>query len=548
MPIYLGPTLTAALWWPLLRKMIRISKVSRITSLADFIASRYGKSMALGALASCIAVFGIVPYISLQLRAVSISFTLLGHPADLAGKIGIGEPFTFNDTAFYVSIMLAIFAILFGTRHLDVTEHHEGLVAAIAFESVVKLVAFLAVGVFVTYGMFDGLGDIYRRAAAVPELRALFTFGDTNAELAGWGGLLLLSMLAILFLPRQFQMSVVENRDERFLAEASWLFPLYLLIINVFVLPIAFAGRLYFAAGNVDADTFVLTLPLAADREKLALLVFVGGLSAASSMVIVAAVALSTMVSNDLVVPILLRLRWLDLTRGDDLGALLLRIRRVAIAVILALGYLYLRLTGTSVSLVSIGLVSFAAVAQLAPAILGGMYWKGGTRAGALAGLLGGFLVWTYTLPLPSLVASGWLSSSLIDQGPFGAGWLRPYRLFGLDGLDPISHSLFWSLLVNIGAYVGVSLFTRQSVAEQVQARLFVDIFQHSSHSDAAPLWRGTASVENLRTLLQRFLGADRANAEFNAQRAPPRARFFTQPRGRRRAGAASPSRCACGG
>ncbi|MFN8496151.1 MAG: sensor histidine kinase [Caldilineaceae bacterium] len=515
LPIYLGPTLAAALWWFILRKIIRISKVNRITSIADFVASRYGKSTALGALVTIIAVVGIVPYISLQLKAVSTSFNLLWNYPQLNTTTPLADMFTLADTAYLAAILLAVFAILFGTRHLDVTEHHEGLVAAVAFESVIKLVAFCAVGVFVTFGLYRGFGDVFNQAATVPQLRALFVITANGPQLSaadaysGWTWLIFLSMLAILFLPRQFQIAVVENVDERHLRKAIWLFPLYLLAINIFVLPIAFGGLLHFAGQPVDADTFVLTLPLAAGREMLALLVYIGGFSAAASMVIVETVALSTMVSNDLVMPLVLRT--LHLAEQGDLSAMVLGIRRVTIALLLMLGYIYLHFTSATSSLVNIGLISFAAVAQFAPAILGGIYWKGGTRRGALIGLTAGFLVWSYTLPLPTLVGSSWLPATLLAQGPFGIAWLHPYHLFGLQDLDPVSHSLFWSMLVNIGGYVGFSLFGQQDVLEASQARLFVDVFNYSHNGEILPLWRGTATVQSLRALLERFLGEQRA-------------------------------------
>ncbi|MCB0185381.1 MAG: histidine kinase, partial [Caldilineaceae bacterium] len=309
LPIYLGPTLMAALWWFLLRKIIRISKTNRITSIADFIASRYGKSGLLGGLVTVIAVVGVVPYIALQLKAVTVSFDLLWQHPNFDGVLPPNAIDTSANTAFYVAMVLAAFAILFGTRHLDVTEHHEGLVAAIAFESVVKLLAFLAVGLFVTYWVYDGFQDIIARAATHPALVDLFTMTSGDNGYANWASLTFLSMMAILFLPRQFQMAVVENTDERHLNKAIWLFPLYLLVINIFVLPIAFGGLLHFPNGHIDADTFVITVPMAEGQIGLALLVFLGGFSAAASMVIVETVALSTMVSNDLIMPLLLGLR-----------------------------------------------------------------------------------------------------------------------------------------------------------------------------------------------------------------------------------------------
>ena len=513
LPIYLGPTLMAVVWWFLLRKMIRISKVNHITSIADFIGSRYGKSTLLGGLVTIIAVAGIIPYISLQLKGISTNYVILSQYPAITMPTQVGTTPVLSDTGFYVALLLAVFAILFGTRHLDATEHHEGLVAAIAFESVVKLAAFLAVGVFVTFGLYSGFGDVLAQAATEPELKKLFTVQDTYSS---WAWLTYLSMLAIILLPRQFQMAVVENTQESHLNKAMWLLPLYLLLINIFVLPIAFGGLLHFPNGNVDPDTFVLTLPIAQGERLLALFVFIGGLSAATSMVIVATVALTTMVSNDLVMPVLLRWKALDLAARSDLGGLLLAIRRSAIVVILLLSYGYFRLTGDSQALVSIGLMSFAAVAQFAPAMLLGMYWKGGSRVGALVGLSAGFVVWAYTLPIPALVESGLLPQSFISSGPFGIGPLRPYQLFGLDGLDPISHTMVWSMVFNLGGYLVGSLLTRQSVIEHSQATLFVDIFSHTSVGDSARFWRGSASTEALRSLLGRFLGPARAESVFN--------------------------------
>jgi Na+/proline symporter/nitrogen-specific signal transduction histidine kinase len=500
LPIYIGPTLVACLFWVVLRKMVRISKVNRINSIADFIGARYGKSAGLAALVAVIAVIGIVPYISLQLKAVSASFALLAHSQGSTALIA--------DKALWVALLLAAFAILFGTRHLDASERHEGMVAAIAFESLVKLGAFLAVGAFVTFGLFDGFGDLFARAAAEPRTAPLLVPFD-RIRYSDWTWLVLLSMFAVLLLPRQFQVAVVENVDERHLRHASWMFPAYLFAINLFVLPIALGGLLVFHGTAVDADTFVLALPLAGDVPLLALLVFMGGLSAATGMVIVETVALSTMVSNDLVMPALLRVRALRIAERPDLTRLLLTIRRLAIVLILLLGYAYFRFAGEAHALVAIGLISFAAVAQFAPAILGGLYWKGGTRAGAFAGLACGFAVWAYTLLLPSFARSGWLPRGFVESGLFGLAWLKPYALFGVTDLDTITHAMMYSMLANVGAYVLVSAFGRPSGAEQAQAVAFVDVFR--GDGEVARFWRGETTVADLRDLLARFLGAARA-------------------------------------
>ena len=506
LPIYLGPMLAMLLAWMVVRKMIRIAHAYRLTSIADFVASRYGQSPLLAGLVSFITVVGLVPYIALQLKAIASGYAVLTSPLDAPAA---AVPSWWRDGTFYVALALAGFTIAFGTRQLDRTERHEGMVAAIAFESVVKLLAFVAVGIFVTWGLFDGPTDLFARAMAVPELDALLGPSRAGPQGAGfaygqWFALTLLSGLSLLLLPRQFQVMVVENVREQHLRRASWAFPAYLLAINLFVLPIALGGLMYFGPGRANADTFVLTLPLAAGASGLALAAFVGGLSAATGMVIVEAIAVSTMVCNDLVMPLLLRGR--RFAQGADLTGVLLRIRRTAIVVVLLLGYLYFHLAGEAYALVSIGLISFAAVAQFAPAVLGGMYWKGGTRLGALAGLAGGFTLWVYTLMLPSIARSGWWPDAFIAQGLFGLELLRPEQLFGTRGLDPLTHSLFWSLLVNAGLYVGLSLARAPSAREASQALLFVDVFERTAV--AAPVfWRGRAQVADLRALAARFLG-----------------------------------------
>ncbi|MDP3892497.1 sensor histidine kinase [Nocardioides sp.] len=517
LPIYLGPMVVVALWWVVLRKIIRICKRDRITSLADFVSARYGKSRMLGGLVTVVAVVGLVPYIALQLKAISTTFAIVRGP-DATASSTAGVP-VLEDTALYAAVALAAFTIVFGTRHLDATERHEGMVAAIAFESLVKLVAFLAVGAWVTWGLFDGFPDIVAQASEQPELEELLTLGSTT----GYGSffwLMTLSMLAFLLLPRQWQVTVVENVDENHLRTAAWLFPVYLVLINLFVLPIALGGLLVFGEGNVDADTFVLALPMAEDLPVLALVVFLGGLSAATGMVIVETIALATMVSNSLVMPLLLRRRG-PLRGPHDLGRLVLLVRRITIVALLLLGFIYFRVATDAMGLVQIGLISFAAVAQFAPAVLLGLYWKAATRNGAMAGLLAGVATWAYTLLLPSFSDSGWLPSSIPEEGPFGIELLAPHALLGLDGMDPVGHAMFWSMLANIGFLVAVSLTGRPGPVEQVQAAVFVDALHRPPvpGSDTA-LRRGSATVGALTGLLERFVGPTgvrRALASYDA-------------------------------
>ncbi len=516
LPIYLGPTLMAVLFWFVLRRIVRITKAHRITSIADFIASRYGKSGLLAGMVTIIAVLGVLPYISIQLKAIATSFNVLRLYPQVTMPAASAQQPVWMDTTFYVALVLAVFAILFGTRHIDNTERHEGMVAAVAFESLFKLVAFVLVGAVVTFAMFDGPGDLFRQAAAQPELAALMRFDVVPGGYGGWLSLTFLAMMAFLFLPRQFQVLVVENVDETHIRKAIWLFPLYLFLINLFVLPIALGGRLIFSSGGVDADTFVLALPMARHMPDLALLAFLGGLSAATSMILFETITLSTMVCNDLVMPLLLRgnPRWL--AGRADLSGLLLGIRRTGIVVMILLGYLYFRFVGESYALVASGLISFAAAAQFAPPILIGLYWKRASRLGALIGLSGGFVIWTYTLLLPAMAHSGWISLDFVEHGPFGLAMLKPYELFGLAGLDRYMHAVFWSMLFNVGGLVLGSMLGKPDTIEQVQGSQFVGVLERQRHDGDSLLWRGVVETAELYELLARFIGPHRASEAFD--------------------------------
>lgn len=508
--IYTGPTIVFLGWWFLIRKIARIAKSQRITSIADFIASRYGKSAFLGMLVTVIAMVGTMPYIALQLKAVSTSFTVLVTYtvfSDINTAL-TGPPASFIvDAAFLTAIGMAIFAILFGTRHIDPNEHHEGMVAAIAFESCVKLLAFLAVGIYVVIAFGPGISAA--EAALFPALNNLVLMPEGNT--ARFLTMTFLSMAAIVCLPRQFHITIVENVNERHIATASWLLPLYLLLMSLFALPIAAAGLTLLPEG-ANPDFYVLTVPIAHGQNGLALLAFIGGLSSATAMVVVAAIALSTMMCNDLVMPALLRIRWLKLDARGDLTRLLLLIRRAGIFLVLLLGYAYYRVTDESGPLAQIGLVSFAVAAQFVPPVVGGLFWKNATRAGAATGLLLGFLTWAYTMLVPLLARSGVMAADILD-GPWHIALLQPEALFGLTGWDPLTHALFWSMAANIGGYILVSLFTRQDMIERVQAIAFVDVFRRPPGE--AEIWRRSAAVDELYALLQRFIGPERATRAF---------------------------------
>lgn len=508
LPIYLGPTILAPIWVIVLRKIVLISKNQRITSIADFISSRYGKSVFLGGLVVVVCLFGIVPYISIQLKAISTSLHLMIAADPLMAYAQVHPPF-YEDSAFYVTLVLALFSILFGTRHLDPNERHTGMVAAIAFESVFKLLVFLAVGLFVVFGLFDGFGDLFGQAIQREDLVAIFTLdGEENGS--QWFWLTLVSLCAFLFLPRQFHIAVVENDNPDNLKTASWLLPLYLLLINLFVIPIAVAGSLLLSDKGVSPDTFVLTLPLLAGQNWLAFLSALGGFSAATGMVIVATIAMSIMISNNLILPLVIGYELAERSRAE-LPTRLLGIRRVSIMVVLLLSYGYFRSVGEGYSLVSIGLISFLAVAQFAPAVFGGIYWKRANRRGAIAGLIVGFLVWLFTLPFPTVIEAGLFDATILTDGLWGMAGLRPQALFGLTHLDPFSHAAFWSLTLNLVVFIGVSLLTAPSALGVQQADLFVNIEKYYTQTNDLDLVKRQASVADIRRVMQRFLGAQQA-------------------------------------
>jgi PAS domain S-box-containing protein len=509
LPIHLGAFLAVLLWPVVMGRMVRAVRRYHVTSIADLVASRYGKSALVGGTFALVAMVGLVPYLALQLKAISSTFTLL------TGGMGgaASEPLpVLSDTAFYAVILQAAFAMLFGARRLSPNERHDGLVAAIAFESLVKLAALLCMGVFVTFFLHDGIADLFGQAAArLPQYERLISIGPGNLPDSRWLSFMLLAMLSVTLLPSQFHLAAVENRDEEHLYHAVWLFPLYLLSINLCILPIAFAGLLFFPAGTVHPDNFVLALPMAFGPAWLTLLVFLGGLSAATAHVVVSTLALSIMACNNLILPILLRMGWIRALPAEHGGRLVLGLRRLAILVLLALAYGYLRLAGSAYALVEIGLVSFVAVAQFAPVVLGGLFWRQGSRLGVLAGLLLGFAVWSYTLLLPAFASSGWLPAHLVNDGPFDQAWLKPLTLFGLEGLDRVSHGLFWSLLANTLGYVGMSLARPARAEEEQAAARFVDVLEEDLAVEAAQPDR-LAAAEDLHGLLERFLGSDYAN------------------------------------
>jgi len=513
LPVYLGPTLIIFTWGFLLRKIVRITREQNIVSIADFISSRYGKSASLGAIVTVFAVFGIMPYIALQLKAVSQTFDLLSAHGLAPTTQHLREvthiPFQV-DTALLIALTLGVFGVLFGARHLDTSERHEGLVAAIAFESLVKLCAFLAAGLFITYGLYDGFGDIFTRfIAAFPERANLLLFNTPQTPYPTWFTLTFISMMAFMLLPRQFHIMVIENSDEAHIRKAMWQFPTYMFLINLFVIPIAIGGLLYYKGDATSADYFMLNLPLDTGHQWLGILVFIGGFSASAGMVMVSSVALATMILNHLFVPLILRF-WKEM---PSVSGLLINLKRASIVAVILLGYVYYHLIGNSYALVNIGLISFIAAAQFAPAMIGGIFWRRANRLGATVGLLLGFLVWFITLVIPSFVRSGWMPESLLTDGLLGLPLLRPHELFGLSGFDIWTHALFWTMFFNVGAFISLSILGKVDRVEAEQALKFVDVFQPLRIDERRKRISKAPTIMEFVDLMAKFIGEKQAHA-----------------------------------
>jgi Na+/proline symporter/signal transduction histidine kinase/CheY-like chemotaxis protein len=513
LPVYLGPILFFALGWPLIVRIVRLAKSQNLTSVADFLAARYGKSPAVAAIVTCVAVVGTLPYIALQLKAIVTSTEVLLGSGPLIRfslpEVGILE------TAFVVALALALFAILFGTRHTDATEHQDGLMLAMATESLVKLAAFLAVGLFVLFSVFDGVEGFAAHARSNVDFQAVFGRSFNGGT---WLTVMFLSLVCSILLPRQFHVTVVENHTESEIRRAAWMFPLYLVLINLFVVPIAAAGLLTLPPGRVDPDMFVLALPMSRAADVVTMLAYVGGLSAATAMVIVESIALSIMVCNGLVMPLLLRRAEITPETHSEFAGYLLPIRRIAIIAIVLGGYLVHRLLGQSQGLAAIGLVSFAAIAQLAPAFFLGLVWRKGTARGAIAGIVAGFALWTYTLLLPWIVKAGLLPFNLLADGPFGMAWLRPQALLYLK-FEPLTHGVLWSLSANVTAFVVVSLLRAPEPVERLQAHIFLADEGHRFGPITTPgafrLWRTSVTIGDLQATAARYLGNERAERSF---------------------------------
>ena len=502
--IYLGPTLSVLLWWKILPKLVRIKNTHRITNIADFISLRYDRSSSLAAMATLLVLVGITPYIALQLKAVISTFQILTAPGGREGALLAGP------VGPLVAGLMVVFTILVGVRRIDPTERHQGMIMAVAVESVVKLLVFLVAGIFVTYFVFDGFGDIFDAFSRTDLHGYMTTGGRPESSYLTWMSYLVLAMSAVLFLPRQFHVAVVENFQEAHIRTAMWLFPAHLLLINIFVVPIAMGGLLT-GYSPAEADTFVLRLPMEAGSRWLSLLVFLGGFSAATSMVMISGMTVATMITNHLLLPLVFAFRRLGFLRRY-----LLQCRWVALTAWIFIGYGFAETVGETRFLVNMGIMSFAAALQFAPCILGGLFWAQGSKTGAHLGLGAGFLLWGYTMLMPAFARNGWIPEALLTQGPLGLRLLAPEHLFGLTGLDPIANTVFWSLLLNTGCYVIGSYLFGGSEQEKRLAREFIGAPARPAltvrHGFAAPHPIDLAGKSrHLRKILRHYFPATQA-------------------------------------
>ena len=500
LPIYLGPIIIIPTWMIILKKIIRISRVNKISSIADFISLRYGNDRFLGALVTIVCIFGIVPYIALQLKSISDTFHIVTKTESSSN--------IFYDTTTYACIALALFASYYGTRYVDASEKRRGIVTAVALESILKLVFFLIIGIYVTYFVFDGFDDIYTKASVLENFDKKNSIGGLTGAI-NWFFLCILSMFAIFLLPRQFHTAIVENNKETHLRTAMWLFPLYLLLFNIFVFPIAWGGNILFEGKGLNSDTYSLLIPQFFNNNTLTVLVFFGGFSAAISMIIVSSIALATMLSNNLLIPygFVGRLRNKSQEKNNNR---IVRSRKIGIFLLIILSYAIYKIFILDYSLVSIGLVSFVVIAQLAPAFFGAIFWRRGSNKGAITGIIIGFLICCYTLLAPYALGITNSTSLFFIEGPWGIELLKPFQLFGLDYLDPIPHALFWSLFFNTIGFAAVSVSFKGNYRERNYAEMFVDIDKYITNHEDAFVWKGTAYVSDIEKVLQRFLGEER--------------------------------------
>lgn len=488
MAIYIGPIIIIPAWIYISTKIVRISRVNKISSIADFISLRYGNRRFLGALIALICIFSIIPYIGLQIKAISETYHLITG-TETSNNI-------LFDSATYVVLIIALFSSYYGTRYVDASEKRLGIISAVAVESFLKLIFFIILGLFVVYGVFHGFDDIYEQASKLPDFAQKNSFAGLEGGF-NWFLMSILSMTAIFLLPRQFHTMIIENRKEKHLHTAIWLFPLYLLIFNFFVFPIAWGGKILFLNEMVNPELYPILIPQKFGNIAVSAMVFFGGLSACISMIIISSISLSIMLSNNLIIPY----GWLDKLKFNseaDNTKIIFNIRKISIFLLIITAFAFYKYLLLGKTLFSIGLVSFVFVAQLAPSFFGAIFWRRGTFSGAVAGIIAGVFICVFSLILPNVTEQ--FQNSAVFANPI-------LNFFKIPYLSPISQAFFWSLLINGGLFAIISSLTVSNYRERNYAELFVDINDYIRNHEGAYIWKGKANISDIRKILTRFLG-----------------------------------------
>lgn len=492
LPIYIGPVIVIPAWIYINKKILQISRVNKVSSIADFISLRYGNSRSFGAIITLVCIFGIIPYIGLQIKAISETFHLVTQ-TPISKNI-------FSDNATMVVLLLALFSSYYGTRYVDASEKRLGIISTVALESLLKLIFLVVLGIFVTYFAFDGISDIYAKASIFPDFKEKNTFNGLEGSF-NWMILCLISASAIFLLPRQFHTTIIENRQEKHLKTAIWFFPLYMLIFTLFVFPIAWGGRILFNGQDVNPEFYSILIPQYFDNQLITVLVFLGGLSSSISMVIISSITLSIMLSNNLIIPY----GWLDRLKSDHEEKntkTIMNIRKVSIFILIVTAFIFYKFFILKNSLYSVGLISFVIISQLGPSFFGAIFWRRGSYRGAVAGLIAGLIVCYFGLIIPQYYFS---------YNQEIKGFIRNvydwFSFFDIPYLSNISEVFFWSILLNISLFSIISLSRKGDYRERNFAEIYIDIDKYIQNHENAFVWRGRAYVSDIRNILVKFLG-----------------------------------------
>lgn len=492
LPIYIGPIMIIPAWIYINTRIVRISRVNKISSLADFISLRYGNSRSFSAIITIVCLFAIVPYIGLQIKAISETFHLVTE-TPMSKDI-------LTDNATFVVVLIALFSSYYGTRYVDASEKRLGIISAIALESFLKLFFIIILGFFVIYYVFDGFSDIYQKASQFKDFKEKNTFNGTEGAM-NWMILCMISATAICILPRQFHTAIVENRQEKHIKTAIWFFPLYLLIFTVFIFPIAWGGRLIFDGQKVNPEFYSILIPQHFDNTLITVLVFLGGLSSCISMIIISAITLSIMLSNNLIIPYGLLGKFKSESEEQNTRNIT-NIRKFSIFALIIMAFAFYKYFILKTSLDSVGLISFVVIGQLAPSFFGALFWRRGSYKGAVIGLIAGLAICYFGLIIPQYYFSYNQEFKGVLREMYDA-----FGFFTIPYLGRIPQIFFWSILVNTGLFTIISVSTKGNYRERNFAELYVDIDKYIQNHENAFIWRGTAYISDIQNILERFLG-----------------------------------------